>query len=366
MIGTANTMSCIVESLGMSLPGNATVPAEGNRILEYGYQAGVKIVQLLKDGVTSRKIITNESMRNTIRMVMAIGGSSNVLVHIPAIATESELDIDCLEEFDQAGSKVPLLVGLAPNIGGYLMPDFDRAGGLPALFNQLTHDKLIDSNVLTCTGKTASENWSGAEVKDVSVIRPLSKPFQTTGGLAVLRGNIAPDGCVVKQTAVAPEMLVFEGRAKVFWGEEAAQNALESGQIKSGDIVFILGMGPKGGPGLITVYTFSSKLAGMGLSRSVALVTDGRFSGATEGASIGHVSPEAAIGGPLAAVKNGDLVSYDIPNRKIHLHVSTDEITERLKNVEFPEVAVKRGSYLALYANNVQSLAKGAVLGKRE
>lgn len=219
---------------------------------------------------------------------------------------------------------------------------------------------------MTVTGNSAANNWKHVDNQNREVIRPLSQPFQTGGALAVLYGNIAPEGCVVKQSAVPEEMQVFQGTARVFWGEGAAQDALAAGQIKSGDVVFILGMGPKGGPGLVTVYTFTSMLAGYKLTRSVALVTDGRFSGATEGACLGHVSPEAAIYGPIAAVHDGDTVSYNIPDRSIHLHIGKEEIQNRLEFMSVPEVQAKKGSYLALYANNVQSLASGAVLGLRK
>lgn len=364
MIGTANTMGCIAEALGMSLPGNCTMPAEGPRILELGRRAGEQIMELLKKGITARDIITERSVRNAIRVTMAIGGSSNVLVHIPAIATEAELEMDCLGAFDEASQQVPLLTGLAPN-GPHYMPDFDRAGGLQALMKGLARGHRLDPEVLTCTSRKAGENWGNAEIKDPDVIRSLDNPLQGEGGLAVLRGNIAPDGSVVKQSAVDPEMRVFTGRAKVFWMEDSAQEALGRGEIGPGDVVFILGLGPKGGPGLVTVYTFTSKFAGMGLSHSAALVTDGRFSGATEGLCVGHVSPEAALGGPLAAVRDGDLVTFDIPSRRIHLKVSDQEIQRRLAEFQPKPTRAKKGSYLSVYADSVQSLGRGAVLGPR-
>jgi len=365
MMGTANTMACIAEALGMSLPGNATVPADGPRLLEMAREAGRQILSLLETGITPRKIITDSSMRNTIRCVMAIGGSTNVLVHIPAIAEETELALDCLAEFDAASQDVPLVIGLAPN-GPHYMPAFDQAGGLEALLAELARAGKIDPDVMTCTGRTAAENWREVSVKDEEIIRPVSRPFKEQGGLAVLRGNIAPDGSIVKQSAVADGMKAFTGTARVFWGEAAAQEALEDGRIDHGDVVFILGMGPRGGPGLITVYTFTSMLAGRGMTDSVALITDGRFSGATEGACIGHVSPEAAAKGPLAAVRDGDTVSYDIPKRTIHLHVDDEEIRRRVEQMEVHAPKVGRGRYLAQYAELVQSLGKGAVLGKRE
>jgi dihydroxy-acid dehydratase len=257
------------------------------------------------------------------------------------------------------------MAGIAPNGPNY-MPDFDKAGGLIALMAQMLNDGLLNSDVLTCTGKPAKEVWRGIPVSDDNVIRPLNNPWQAGGALAVLRGNIVPEGCIVKQSAVAPRMQHFKGRAKVYWGEEAAQQALDEGGISAGDFIIIRGMGPKGGPGLVTVYTFTSQLAGLGLSDSVALLTDGRFSGATEGACFGHASPEAAIGGPLAAVKTGDVISYDISKREMHLHISNEELEQRLQNLQLPDISAKAGSYLALYANNVQSLAQGAVLGPRE
>jgi dihydroxy-acid dehydratase len=328
------------------------------------FKAGEQIISLLEKGITPRKIITNDSMRNTIRAVMAIGGSTNVLVHIPAIAQEAELNLDCLVEFDAASQQIPLMIGLAPN-GPHYMPQFEKAGGLKALLADLARNHKINADVTTCTGATAAENWRDETVLDTEIIRPLDRPFKEQGGLAVLRGNIAPDGAIVKQSAVDEQMKKFTGPAKVYWGEEAAQEALRNGNITPGDVVFILGIGPRGGPGLITVYTFTSMLAGRGLTDSVALITDGRFSGATEGACIGHVSPEAAMKGPLAAVQDGDMVSYDIPNRTIHLQVEDEEIKKRLDAMELPEPKVKRGRYLAQYAQLVQTLASGAVLGER-
>ncbi len=364
MMGTANTMACIAEALGMSLPGNATTPADGDFLLDYGKKAGLQIMKLMEKEILPRDIITNVSMRNTIRVVMAVGGSSNVLIHIPAIATENELTIECLEEFDLASQDVPLLIGVAPN-GPWYMPDFDRAGGLKALQKHLADQGKIDPQVMTCTGETAAENWIGVEVTDPNIIKSVDDPFQPGGGLAVLKGNIAPEGIIVKQSAVHPSMRERSGIARVFWNEDSAIDALENKTITPGDIVFILGMGPKGGPGIKTVYNFTSYLAGMGLLESVALVTDGRFSGATEGACFGHASPEAAAGGTLAAVQDGDRVSYSITNRTITLEVDEKIIIERLKKIVIPETSVKKGSYLAQYKVLVQSLGKGAVLGER-
>lgn len=362
MMGTANTMACIAEALGMSLPGNAAMAADS--LLKYGNNAGRKIIELLEKNILPRDIITDRSIRNTIRVVMAIGGSSNVLIHIPAIAQEAELTIDCLKEFDLASREIPLLLGVAPN-GPYYMPDFDRAGGLTALQKYLADAKKIDDGVLTCTGSTAAENWAGAAVRDRSIIRTLEDPLQPGGALAVLRGNIAPEGIIVKQSAVPTSMMSFSGPARVFWGEEKAIDALENRKIREGDIVFILGMGPKGGPGIKTAYTFTSLLVGMGLINSVALVTDGRFSGATEGACFGHASPEAAVGGVLAIVQDDDMVSYSIPDRTISLELEIQEIRTRLENLSIPETPVKNNSYLAQYKQLVQSLGKGAVLGER-
>jgi dihydroxy-acid dehydratase len=364
MMGTANTMACIAEALGMTLPGNATAPADGEILPDYGRRAGLQIMQLLEKQILPRDIITNASMRNTIRVVMAIGGSSNVLIHIPAIAAEAELGIDCLKEFDSAGEDVPLLIGVAPN-GPWYMPDFDRAGGLIALMKHLADRGAIDPSVLTCSGTTAGDNWKDAAITDPDIIRSMDNPFRSDGGLAVLRGNIAPDGIIVKQSAVLPSMMERTGRARVYWSEEHAIDALEQGVIVPGDVVFILGMGPKGGPGIKTVYTFTSYLAGKGLLDSVALVTDGRFSGATEGACFGHASPEAASGGALAAVQDGDTVSYSIPERRISLEVSDQVVAQRLKELVIPQAQVKKGSYMAQYSVLVQSLGKGAVLGER-
>ncbi|MCL5074602.1 MAG: dihydroxy-acid dehydratase [Chloroflexi bacterium] len=363
-MGTANTMGCVTEALGMSLPGNATMPAIGPRLLDLARRAGEQIMTLLAEGIAPREIITPESIENAIKVSMAIGGSTNCVVHLPAIAVEAGLDIDCLALFDRCSREVPLLCGIAPN-GPYYMPNLDQAGGLQAVMKELASGDKLNPNVLTVSGASAGQHWAAATVLDRAVIRSLDAPLQKEGGLAILRGNIAPEGAIVKQSAVCPEMYVFSGPAKVYWSEGDASTALQAGAIRPGDVVLILNQGPRGGPGLVTVFAFTGQLVGMGLGRSVALITDGRFSGATEGACIGHVSPEAAVGGPIAAVRDGDIISIDIPARQLNVALDDAEIEARLATLTPQPGTVVPGSYLSIYAQMVQSLGKGAVLGKR-
>lgn len=357
MMGTANSMCIISEALGMSLPGNSTMSAKSKELSELAYQAGIKVMELWRRGIKPREIITERAIQNAIIACMAIGGSSNTLIHIPAIATSADLQIDCLEYFDYASHEIPLLLGVTPN-GSHVMADFDKAGGLGALFKVLINKVNVDA--LTVTGNTVEQNIHNKEVLDWSVIHSIDDCLSREGALAVLKGNLAPEGALVKQSAVPGCMLSFRGTARVFESNEEACKALQDEQIKPGDVVVIRMCGACGGPGVITTFPFTSALAGSKLKDKVALVTDGRFSGATEGACIGYVSPEAALNGPLLAIRDGDIIEYDIPNRRIDVLLSTDEIESRLKNKKLT-LKYEKG-WLGIYQKTVGSLAKGAVM----
>lgn len=357
MMGTANTMCIVAEALGMSLPGNSTLRAASRELVALAYRAGVRIVELWQEGITARQIITDCAVANAIKVIMAMGGSTNTLVHIPAIASEAELELDCAKTFDTASNQIHLLMSISPS-GPYLMEDFERAGGLGALCRQIFPH--LAPETLTVTGKTLGENYAGCEVKDSSVIRPLSDPVSKEGAIAVLRGNITPDGAVVKQSAVPAHMLKFRGPARVFNSCDEAIDGLRGGKIKAGDVVVILFHGARGGPGLTTTFPFTSELAGSPLAGLVALVTDGRFSGATEGACIGYASPEAALYGPILAVHDGDIIEYDIPARTLNALLTQEEIEKRLKEAEV-HIQIRRG-YLGIYQSVVGSCLKGAIL----
>jgi dihydroxy-acid dehydratase len=357
MMGTANTMCIIAEAIGLSLPGNATIPADSGRLLEYARDAGTQIMDLWKKGLAARKIVTEKAVRNAICIDMAIGGSTNSMVHIPAIVAEAELAMDCFAVFDEMSHRIPLILGITPN-GEHMMDDFDRAGGLAAVCKELSGFLGLDA--LTVTGKTLAENITGAAVKDASVVRPLSDPIRKDGGLAVLRGNLAPGGAIVKSSAVPANLQKFKGPAKVFTSNADAIAALRKGKIKAGDAVIITFQGCKGAPGLNSTFVVTSEIAGMSIRDSVVLITDGRFSGATEGASVGYISPEAALRGPLIAVRDGDFIEYDIPARTISLCLPDDIIEERMQTSAVP-VKYKKG-FIGIYQRTVQSLAEGAVL----
>jgi len=361
MMGTANTMCIMAEALGMSLPGNATLYATGRGLFDTAYNAGKQIIELWDKGITARRIITEPAVRNAISTCMAIGGSTNSLIHLPAIATEAELPLDCMSVFDKASHRIPLLLGIVPN-GEHLMEDFERAGGLGALCGVLSGELELDA--LTVTGKTLRENYANSMLLDSSVIHSFDDPLSKEGALAILKGNIAPDGSVVKQSAVPESLMTFRGPARVFHSSDEATAALKSGGIRAGDAIIITLHGAKGGPGVVTTFTFTSALAGNPLSRSVCLITDGRFSGATEGACIGYVSPESALFGPLLAVRDGDIIEYDIPKRTLNALLSDEEISERLKNAVL-DIDYRRG-YLGIYQRTVGSLLKGAVLSGRQ
>lgn len=353
---TANTMACVTESLGMSLPGCATSPAVLAHKKRIAFESGVKIVELIKKNITPRKIMTDKAFKNAIMVDLALGGSTNTVLHIPAIAHEAGVKLP-LETFDELSRKTPHIANMIPG-GQYYMEDLDYAGGIPAVLKRLTD--MLNQNP-TVSGKNIFEIAEQAEVMNGEVIRPLNKAYHKEGGIAILKGNLAPQGAVVKQTAVSKNMMKFEGTAKVFDSEEDGMKAILSGNIKAGDIVVIRYEGPKGGPGMREMLSPTSAIAGMGLSESVALITDGRFSGGTRGPCIGHISPEAMEGGTIAVLKHGDRIKIDIPKRKIDVLISDEEIKKRLSQWKQPMPKIRHG-YLARYAKLVSSAGSGAVM----
>ena len=358
MMGTANTMCIVAEALGMTMPGNSTTCARDPAMHNIAYNAGKAVMELWSKGIRARDIVNRNSIENAIMACMAMGGSTNSLIHIPAMATEAGLeDFDCIGFFDKASYTVPLLMGIEPN-GPYLMDDFDRAGGLQALLKEI--ETKLHTDVLTVTGETLAQRIGGSEIRDYDVIHRLDNPLSTEGALAVLRGNLAMDGAIVKQSAVPQNLMKFRGPAIVFEDVDDAIMGLRAGEIKEGNVVVIRMQGAKGGPGVVTTFPFTSELAGTSLYDKVALVTDGRFSGATEGASIGYVSPEAALMGPLLIVRDGDMISYDIDKRSICLELSDDEIKSRLEKAD-PHIDYRKG-WLGIYQRTVGSVTKGGVL----
>ncbi len=356
---TANSMNCLTEAIGMALRGNGTIPAVYSARIRLAKQAGMKVMELLRNNIRPRDIMTAAAFHNAETVDMALGCSTNTMLHLPAIAHEAGIDLD-LDMSNEISAKTPNLCHLAP-AGETYMEDLDQAGGVWAVMKELTKKGLLDTSVMTVTGKTLGENLEGVENLDPELIRPIDNPYSENGGIAVLKGNLAKDGCVVKQSAVAPEMMVHEGPARVFNSEEEAIEAIYAQKIKAGDVVVIRYEGPRGGPGMREMLNPTSAICGMGLGESVALITDGRFSGATRGAAIGHVSPEAADGGVIALVEEGDLISIDIPACKIELKVSDEELEARRSKWICPEPKVKTG-YLARYAKLVSSADKGAIL----
>ncbi len=356
---TANTMNCMMEVLGLGLPGNGTIPAvyaERDRLAK---DAGRAIMALIEKDIKPRDILTREAFENAVAVDLALGGSTNTTLHLPAIAWAAGVDFD-LQLFNTLGDKVPHLCSMSPG-GNHHIQDLYAAGGVQAVMARLAGGGLIHKGCLTATGKTVAENFAGAHVKDDEVIRPLDRPYHAKGGLAILRGSLAPDGAVVKQSAVAPEMLVHTGPARVFNSEEEAFAAIQARSIRDGDVLVIRYEGPKGGPGMREMLTPTSALAGMGMDKTVALITDGRFSGASRGASIGHVSPEAAGCGPIALVKEGDLVSIDIPAKKLDILVDEAELARR-RAAWVPYVQPVDSPFLNRYRRVVTSGVKGAVL----
>jgi len=353
---TANTMACVTEALGMSLPKCATELAVSANKRRIAFESGRRIVELVGKNITPRKIMTKDAFENAIRVDLSLGGSTNTVLHIPAIAHEAGVELP-LETFDVLGRTTPHIANMIPG-GLHYMEDLDHAGGIPAVLQRL-RDRLKDN--ITVSGKRIFEIADSAIVFDEDVIRPLKKAYHKEGGIAILRGNLAPDGAVVKQTAVSKNMMQFEGTAKVYDSEEAGMKAILAGNISSGDVVVIRYEGPKGGPGMREMLSPTATIAGMGLSESVALITDGRFSGGTRGPCIGHISPEAMEGGPIAVIRNGDRIMIDIPKRKIELLVPNEEIKKRLSRWKPLKPKITKG-YLSRYARMVSSAGKGAVM----
>ena len=355
---TANSMNCVTEALGLGLPGNGTILAVNAARRRLAKEAGMKIMDLLKKGTKPRDIATLAAFKNAIAVDMALGCSTNTVLHIPAIAHEAGIKLD-LDIFNEISKKTPNLCKLSP-AGAHHLEDLDAAGGIQAVMKRISSLGVIDEKAITVTGKTVGENIKSAIVLDDDVIRTLKNPYTKEGGIAILKGNLAPDGCVVKQSAVAENMLVNESKARVFDAEDDAIKAILGGKIKAGDIVVIRYEGPKGGPGMREMLGPTSAIAGMGLDTTVALLTDGRFSGGTRGAAIGHISPEAADGGPIALVKEGDIIAIDIPKKKITLKVSPEELKKRKKEFK-PKAPTITTGYLARYAKLVTSASTGAI-----
>ena len=358
---TANSMNCLTEVLGMGLQGNGTIPAVYSKRIELAKHAGMQVMELVKKDIKPRDIMTKAAIRNAITADMALGCSTNSMLHLPAIANECGIEFS-LDMANEISEHTPNLCHLAP-AGPTYMEDLNEAGGVYAVLKELEELGVLGTSVMTCTGKTLKENIASAVNRNTEVIRTVDNPYSKTGGIAVLKGNLAPDGCAVKRSAVAPEMLVHEGPARVFESEEEAIAAIYAGKIVKGDVVVIRYEGPAGGPGMREMLSPTSAIAGMGLDKDVALITDGRFSGATRGASIGHVSPEAVSGGLIAYVKEGDLISINIPEYSIELKVDEKEIEERKATMPIKRKENLKG-YLARYAQMVSSADKGAIINK--
>lgn len=355
---TANSMNCLTEALGMGLRGNGTIPAVYSARIELAKHAGMAVMELLRRNIRPRDIMTREALMNALTVDMALGCSTNSMLHLPAIAHECGVELN-LDIANDISAKTPNLCHLAP-AGRTYMEDLNEAGGVYAVMHELTKLGLLNTDCMTVTGHTIGENIEGCEILDTDTIRQIDNPFSETGGIAVLKGNLAPEGSVVKRSAVLPEMLVHEGPARVFDSEEEAQAAINAGKIKAGDVVVIRYEGPKGGPGMREMLNPTSAIMGMGLGSSVALITDGRFSGATRGACIGHVSPEAASGGMIGVVEEGDIISINIPENRIELKVDEAVLEERMKN--FVPKKKELSGYLRRYAALVSSGASGAIL----
>ena len=356
---TANTMNCLCEAMGVALPGNGTTPAVSAARIRLAKQAGMQVMELLEKNIRPRDIVTEQSVHNAVAADMALGGSTNTTLHLPAVFGEAELSLS-LDIFDDISRKTPNICKLSP-AGTQHIEDLHRAGGIPAVMNELARAGLLHTNLPTVTGKTVGENIEGREILDAEVIRPVSDPFSKEGGIAVLKGNVAPDGCVVKRSAVAPEMLMHTGPARVFDCEEDALEAIYGGRINPGDVVVIRYEGPKGGPGMREMLNPTSAIMGSGLGGCVALITDGRFSGATRGAAIGHVSPEAAVGGPIGLLEEGDMLTIDIPANTISVDLTNEELARR-RAAWKPRAPRITTGYLARYAKLVTSGMSGAVL----
>ena len=359
---TANSMNCLTEAIGMGLRGNGTIPAVYSERLKLAKHAGMKVMELLEKNIRPRDIMNEKAFINAMTVDMALGCSTNTMLHLPAIAHEAGVELN-LDMANEISARTPNLCHLAP-AGPTYMEDLNEAGGVYAVMNELNKKGLLYTDMITATGKTVAENIEGCVNKNPEVIRPIDNPYSETGGIAVLKGNLAPDSGVVKRSAVVPEMMVHEGPARVFDCEEDAIAAIKGGKIVAGDVVVIRYEGPKGGPGMREMLNPTSAIAGMGLGSSVALITDGRFSGASRGASIGHVSPEAAVGGPIALVEEGDIIKIDIPNNTLNVDISEEEMAKRRANWQPREPKITTG-YLARYANLVTSGNTGAILKNR-
>ena len=356
-LGTANTMCCVAEAMGMCLPGSATTPATHAERWRAAQESGRQIVELLRNGITARAIINRKGIENAIRVSTAIGGSTNVALHIPAIGYEADCEVT-MDLFEELCRSTPHIAKMnpaaAPNV-----PDFHHAGGIPVVMKEML--PILHGDAMTVTGKTVAENVAHAEIRDSTIIRTMADPWSQGGGLAILRGNLAPNTAITKPAAIVPEMHRFTGKARCFDSEEAANQAILDGKVQGGEVIVIRYEGPKGGPGMREMYTAMKLLYGRGLALKTAVVTDGRFSGTNNGCFVGHVSPEAAEGGPIAMVKDNDRITVDIPNRSLHLHLSDEEIKARLAKWQRPEPKFRKG-YLALYARLAESADKGAII----
>lgn len=360
-MGTANTMGCITEALGMSLPGTAAVPAVFSERLRLAVETGEKICQLVRENITARDIITNESIKNAIKVCLATGGSTNAILHLTALAYEAEVDLDVLKAFEEFSKTTPTILKIYPS-GNLDMEDFWKAGGIPRVLENLM--PILNTDVMTCTGKTMLENIKSYKYPfkpNDEVIRPLDNPFDYTGAIAVMRGNLTPDTGISKPSAIHEDVRQFTGTAKVFDSEEEATEAILNGKITHGDVVVIRYEGPKGGPGMVEMYRALKYLHGLGLHKSTAVITDGRFSGTNNGCFVGHISPEAYEGGPIAIVEDGDKITIDVINNRLELHLSDEEIQARLKRWIRPEQKIKKG-YLSLYSQLASSASEGAVI----
>jgi len=356
---TANSMNCLSEAIGIALTGNGTIPAFYSKRLRLAKTAGMKIMDLVKNNVRPRDIVTIDAVRNALAVDMALGCSTNTILHLPAMANEAKVEFT-LKMVNEISGRTPNLCRLSP-AGKHHLEDLYRAGGVQAVMNELLKNGLINGKIKTVTGKKVSENVSQCEILDKEVIREVSEPYTKDGGIAILWGNIAPEGCVVKRSAVDPSMYYHKGRARVFDSEEESLDAIMNGKINPGEVIVIRYEGPKGGPGMREMLAPTSAIAGIGMDKEVALITDGRFSGATKGASIGHISPEAQAGGPICIIEEGDIIEINIPENKINLLVKDGEIANRMKKWSPPDIKIKEG-YLVRYSRLVSSAARGAVL----
>jgi len=362
---TANSMNCLTEVLGMGLPGNGTIPAVAAARIRLAKQAGMKVMELLERDIKPRDIMTPAAFANALTVDMALGCSTNTVLHVPAIAREAGVEIK-LESLNEISARTPHLVTLSPGIADpetglrYHIQDLDEAGGVPAVMAALLRRGLLDGSAITATGRTVAENVAGARIRRPEVIRD-EQPYHDWGGLAILFGNLAPAGAVVKQSAVEPEAWKFSGPARVFDGEDAAVRALLDGKVKKGEVIVIRNEGPRGGPGMREMLVATATVSGMGWGKDVALITDGRFSGATRGAAVGHVSPEAADGGPIGLLRDGDVIVIDMPARRLDVDISDEELARRRREWKPAEPTVKDG-YLSRYARTVSSANEGAVV----